>query len=57
MVDLTAFEHKGFETKIFSLFQSQRELAEFYEPIADAKSDSPTEALYNAIMKVIDKEA
>lgn len=56
IVELTALEHKGFEAKILSIFQSSREPEEYYEPIAEFRADNPKEALYQAIMKVIDSE-
>ena len=45
--ELTAYEHKGFKVRIAHIIRPN-----FYQ----TESDSPTEALYNAIMKVIDNE-
>ena len=45
--ELTAHEHKGFKVRIAHIIRPN-----FYQ----TESDSPTEALYNAIMKVIDNE-
>jgi hypothetical protein len=48
-VVLTAYGHSGFVVDILSIHT--------VDVVAIVKSNSPTEALYNAIMKVIDEEA
>jgi hypothetical protein len=48
-VDLTAFEHSGFRATIINMIV-------FKANHLEASADTPTEALYNAILKVIDNE-
>jgi hypothetical protein len=50
-ITLIAFEESGFNARIITVVP--RTLQE----LANERADSPTEALYNAIMKVIDNEA
>ena len=56
MVELYAYEHKGFFAQVYSVFQSAREPEEYYEPIADAKGDKPALALFEAVEQVINQE-
>lgn len=52
-ISLIAYEHNGFQAKIADTFNDEFLIA---DSLITAESDNPVEALYNAIMKVIDKE-
>ena len=57
IITLTAFECSGFSANIFNIFDN-RALSEesFLKEPTEIKADSPTESLFNAIMKVIENE-
>jgi hypothetical protein len=53
-ITLTAFECSGFSANIFDSMALSRE--SFLKEPTESHADTPTEALYNAIMKVIENE-
>jgi hypothetical protein len=54
-VTLTAFECSGFSANIFDSMALSRE--SFLKEPTESHADSPTEALFNTIMKVIENES
>jgi hypothetical protein len=52
-VSLIAYEHNGFKAKIADTINDEFLIA---DSLITTESDNPTEALYNAIMEVIENE-